>query len=106
MGIVITFNVFAPVSSPSEKVTATAVPVLSIITRLAISSELRLWVISNFPNAVKWDKYCNKIATKIVSISDIVTTILVNKENVSKEKIIKIQWIGLVFVMVGLILLA
>lgn len=46
-----------------------------------------------FPNAVKWDKYCNKIATKIVSISDIVTTILVNKENVSKEKIIKI-WHG------------
>ena len=59
---------FAPVSSPSAKVTATAVPVLSIITRLAISSELRLWVISKLPSAVKSaftnvpEKYCKQFA--------------------------------------------
>ncbi|MFN8229735.1 MAG: glycosyltransferase [Bacteroidia bacterium] len=46
-----------------------------------------------FPKAVKWDRYCNHLATKIVSISDVVTNILVTKENVSKEKIIKI-WHG------------
>jgi glycosyltransferase involved in cell wall biosynthesis len=46
-----------------------------------------------FPKAVKWDKYCNYLATKIVSISDVVTNILVQKENVTNEKIIKI-WHG------------
>lgn len=46
-----------------------------------------------FPKAVKWDKYCNKLATKIVSITDVVTDILVKKENVSENKIIKI-WHG------------
>ena len=43
-----------------------------------------------FPKAVKWDKYCNTLATKIISISDCVTNILVEKENVQKNKIIKI----------------
>lgn len=43
-----------------------------------------------YPGAVKWDKYCNKLATQIVSISDNVTNILVNKEKVSFKKVIKI----------------
>ena len=43
-----------------------------------------------FPKAVKWDKYSNTSATKIISISDCVTDILVEKENVQKNKIIKI----------------
>ncbi|MBS1650678.1 MAG: glycosyltransferase family 4 protein [Bacteroidetes bacterium] len=46
-----------------------------------------------FPKTVKWDKYCNKLATKIISISDNVTDILIEKENVSKNKIVKI-WHG------------
>lgn len=44
-----------------------------------------------FPKSVKWDKYCNSLATKIVSISDVVTEILIQKENVSKNKIVKIH---------------
>ncbi|MBX3164162.1 MAG: glycosyltransferase family 4 protein [Bacteroidetes bacterium] len=44
-----------------------------------------------FPKTVKWDKYCNSLATKIVSISDVVTNILVQKENVEENKIVKIH---------------
>ena len=44
-----------------------------------------------YPNAIKWDKYCNNIATQIISISDNVTSILVNAENVPKNKIVKIS---------------
>lgn len=44
-----------------------------------------------FPKAVKWDKYCNRLATKIVSISDVVTKILVEKEYVAENKIVKIH---------------
>lgn len=43
-----------------------------------------------YPNVVKWDKYCNFLATKIISISDNVTTILTERENVPLTKIIKI----------------
>ncbi|MCC7051502.1 MAG: glycosyltransferase family 4 protein [Bacteroidia bacterium] len=46
-----------------------------------------------FPKTVKWDKYCNKLATKVISISDNVTNILIEKENVPKDKIVKI-WHG------------
>lgn len=44
----------------------------------------------SFPNAVKWDKYCNYLATHIVSISDVVSNILIQKENVIADKIVKI----------------
>lgn len=40
-----------------------------------------------FPSAVKWDKYCNSIATHIVSISKSVSDVLIEKENVPKGKI-------------------
>ncbi len=43
-----------------------------------------------YPGSVKWDKYCNSIATQIVSISDNVTDILVNHEKVPIKKINKI----------------
>ncbi|MES2588759.1 MAG: glycosyltransferase family 4 protein [Bacteroidota bacterium] len=43
--------------------------------------------------AVKLDKYCNRIATKVVSISDVVTDVLINDEKLSESKIIKI-WHG------------
>lgn len=43
------------------------------------------------PNAVKWDKYCNCIATQIISISDNVTRVLVDLENVPLKKITKIS---------------
>lgn len=45
-----------------------------------------------FPKAVKWDKYCNFLSTKIISISDCVSDIL-KQENVPDEKITKI-WHG------------
>ena len=43
--------------------------------------------------AIKLDKYCNRIATTVVSISDVVTDVLVNYENLNKNKIKKI-WHG------------
>jgi len=43
-----------------------------------------------FPKSVKWDKYCNFMATKIISISDVVSNILMQKENVIPNKIAKI----------------
>jgi glycosyltransferase involved in cell wall biosynthesis len=43
-----------------------------------------------YQNTVKWDKYCNTLSTKIISISDNVSTILIAKENVPENKIIKI----------------
>jgi len=43
-----------------------------------------------YSNAVKWDKYCNALATKIISISDNVSNILITKENIPENKIIKI----------------
>nr|WP_299202781.1 glycosyltransferase family 4 protein [uncultured Brumimicrobium sp.] len=46
-----------------------------------------------FPKAVKWDKYCNSLSTKIVAITDNVSQILIERENVSKNKVIKI-WHG------------
>jgi glycosyltransferase involved in cell wall biosynthesis len=39
---------------------------------------------------VKWDKYCNTLSTQIISISDNVSNILINKENVPENKIVKI----------------
>lgn len=46
-----------------------------------------------FPGAVKWDKYCNRLATQIISISDNVSEILIKRENVPQNKILKI-WHG------------
>ncbi|MBS1647819.1 MAG: glycosyltransferase family 4 protein [Bacteroidetes bacterium] len=46
-----------------------------------------------FPKAVKWDKYCNFLATNIVSISDVVSAVLIEKEGVEKSKVTKI-WHG------------
>ena len=43
-----------------------------------------------FPKTVKWDKYCNALATQIISISDTVSNILINKENVPEIKLVKI----------------
>lgn len=43
--------------------------------------------------AIKLDKYCNRLATKIISISDVVTEVLVCMENVPLHKIEKI-WHG------------
>lgn len=40
-----------------------------------------------FPRAVYYDKFINALATKIVSISKNVSTILIEKENVSPDKI-------------------
>lgn len=40
-----------------------------------------------FPSAVKWDKYCNALATHIISISKSVTDVLIENENVSVNKI-------------------
>ena len=41
----------------------------------------------NFPHAVKYDQWANSIATKIVSISKNVETILIENEKVNKDKI-------------------
>ncbi len=43
-----------------------------------------------YPKTVKWDKYCNALASQIISISDSVSGILINKEKVNKNKIITI----------------
>jgi len=43
-----------------------------------------------FPHAVKYDKLINYLSTHIISISDIVTTVLVDLENVPASKITKI----------------
>ncbi len=43
------------------------------------------------PKAVKFDKFINKIASKIVSISPVVTKVLVELENVPSKKIIQIE---------------
>ena len=40
-----------------------------------------------FPNAVKYDMLCNKLATHIIAITSIVKTILIEKEHVSENKI-------------------
>ena len=42
---------------------------------------------STSPSGVKYDKYCNKIATHIIAISENVKTVLVNMEGVSPKKI-------------------
>jgi glycosyltransferase involved in cell wall biosynthesis len=42
-------------------------------------------------SAVKWDKLCNRFSTHIISISDVVTDVLTEMENVPAEKIIKIH---------------
>ncbi|MDX1651966.1 MAG: glycosyltransferase family 4 protein [Brumimicrobium sp.] len=44
-----------------------------------------------FPNGLKYDRWINKRSTKIVSISKVVSSILVNKENVPEEKIVLIH---------------
>jgi glycosyltransferase involved in cell wall biosynthesis len=44
-----------------------------------------------YPKTVKWDKYCNILSTQIISISDIVSYILINKEGVPEKKIVKIS---------------
>ena len=41
----------------------------------------------NFPKAVKWDKLVNRLSTDIVAISENVKTVLIEKENVSENKI-------------------
>lgn len=41
----------------------------------------------NFPKAVKYDKWANKLATHIIAISENVKEVLIEKENVPKEKI-------------------
>lgn len=43
-----------------------------------------------YPHAVKHDKWVSRWSTKVVSISDVVTDVLVNWEGVSKDKLIKI----------------
>jgi glycosyltransferase involved in cell wall biosynthesis len=43
-----------------------------------------------FPKSVKWDKYCNFLATDIVAISENVKNVLINLENVPTNKITKI----------------
>lgn len=43
-----------------------------------------------FPHAVKYDVFISKLSTHIISISDAVSKILIEKENVSIKKIIKI----------------
>jgi len=40
-----------------------------------------------FPHAVKWDKLNNKLATRIIAISEVVKDVLISKEGVSFEKI-------------------
>lgn len=40
-----------------------------------------------FPNAVKWDKLNNKLATHIIAISEVVKDVLISKEGVGPEKI-------------------
>jgi len=44
-----------------------------------------------YPHAVKYDKLINKLATKIVSISDVVSEVLIKHEFVKEEKLIKIH---------------
>jgi len=46
--------------------------------------------IEYYPREVKWDKYLNKISTKIISISKNVTNVLLNEENVSASKVVEI----------------
>jgi len=40
-----------------------------------------------FPNAVKWDKLNNKLATHIIAISEVVKNVLISMEGVDSEKI-------------------
>ncbi|OFX56523.1 MAG: hypothetical protein A2046_14270 [Bacteroidetes bacterium GWA2_30_7] len=42
-------------------------------------------------HAIKYDKLCNRLATHIVAVSDVVKDILVNWENVSEKKIFTIN---------------
>ena len=44
-----------------------------------------------FPKGVKWDKWCNRMATKIVAPSEAVRTVLVDLENVPKRKIVVVH---------------
>jgi glycosyltransferase involved in cell wall biosynthesis len=44
-----------------------------------------------FPAAVKWDKYCNFLATRVVAISRNVYNVLTQRENLSPRKIILIH---------------
>lgn len=40
-----------------------------------------------FPKGVKWDKYCNRLATAIVAPSQVVADILIQRESVAPEKV-------------------
>lgn len=40
-----------------------------------------------FPKGVKWDKYCNRLATAIVAPSQVVADILIGREGVSPTKV-------------------
>ncbi len=40
-----------------------------------------------FPHAVKWDRYCNKLATHIIAISENVRQVLMQQEQVPAQKI-------------------
>ena len=44
-----------------------------------------------FPSTVKYDKYMNSIATRIVAISKNVENILINRENVDPQKVVMIH---------------
>jgi len=39
------------------------------------------------PQGIKYDRYCNRMATDIISISPVTTEVLVKKENVSPKKV-------------------
>jgi len=45
-----------------------------------------------FPNAIKWDKWSNRIATHIVAISKNVENVLIEKENVQPNKVTLIHY--------------
>jgi glycosyltransferase involved in cell wall biosynthesis len=44
-----------------------------------------------FPKGVKWDKWCNKLATKIIAPSKVVEDVLIVLENVEKDKIVVVH---------------
>lgn len=43
------------------------------------------------PQGIKYDRYCNRMATAIISISPVTTEVLVKKENVSPKKVHEIH---------------
>lgn len=40
-----------------------------------------------FPSTIKYDKYCNRLATDIIAVSEVVKKVLIQKEKVSPSKI-------------------